>query len=614
MNVPKFALPFLAMAIAISGCSASHVPQTEQSGAPLSTPKSVSPALIHPAPMAKTAVLPASAMTSLTQHKPMGSVGGLNYAQIAGAASYAAASTDGSLWVLSTQPAGADKYIWHYANGNWTNISGLASKIAVGPSGVLFAINSNGGAYSYYNGAWSAFGGGCRDLTVASDGTLYVISNGGGADGAIWQYGKNGTTQWAQMPGSGNRIAASWDANSYAIPGGTITPGGFYVINSLGSIYYLSGSTYIQFPGAASAVVPINGGVFVLGYPVNPSGNALCYYDLTNPGWSAANGAGVSASSDGRTLYVIGAAGGIYYASLAITTGKITEYPVPTASSSPNGIAAGSDDNMWFTELWGNNVAKITTSGAVTEYPLPKNPSEPGSITAGPDGNLWFTESFTGLIGRVTPAGSVSTLPIVPSGNPDPFAITTGADGNLWIAQDNAIAIAVMTPTGATTYYQQPPPYYYLSDVTAGPDGNVWFVESQGNVVGNVTPSGVFTEYPVPTASAAPNYIAAGGDGNLWFTESAANKIGKVTPGGAITEYPIPTASSSPEGIAKGPTGDLWFTEARGNKIGEITVGGVITEYPIPTASADPAQIAKGPDGNMWFTEFGANKIGKITP
>lgn len=613
MNVPKFALPFLALAIAVSGCSASHVPQTVSGGTLLATPKSVSPALIEPALMVKTAILPASAMTSLTRRKPMGSVGGLNYAQIAGAASYAAAAPDGSLWVLSTQPAGADKYIWHYANGNWTNISGLASKIAVGRGGALYAINSGGGAYMYYNGAWSAFGGGCRDLTVASDGTLYVISNGGGADGAIWQYGKNGTTQWVQMPGAGNRIAASWDTNSYTIPGGTITPGGFYVINSLGSMYYLSGSTYIQLPGAASAIVPINGGVFVLGYPASSSGNALYYYDLTNPGWSAQNGAGVSATSDGSTLYIIGAGGGIYYAPLDITTGKITEYPVPTASAGPQGIAAGPDGNLWFTELWGDNVAKITTSGAITEYALPKN-TQPEGITAGPDGNMWFAEFFSGPIGRITPSGTITTFPIVPSGNSYPVAITTGADGNLWIAQANALAIAMMTPTGATSYYELPPPYYMAYDVAAGPDGNVWFTESQGDVVGKVTPTGLVTVYPVPTASAAPNYISAGGDGNLWFTESAANKIGKVTPAGTFTEYPIPTASSSPQGIAQGPTGDLWFTESRGNKIGEITLGGTITEYPIPTASAIPLEITKGPDGDMWFTESGANKIGKIAP
>ena len=286
-----------------------------QSGVHLDTPQSVSPGLIAPAPMAHTAILPAGVMQSATVRTTQSDIQNLSYAQIPGGASYAAAAPDGSLWVLSTQPSGADKFIWHYSGGSWTNISGLASRLSVAPNGTLYVINSGGGAFSYSGGTWTAFGGGCRDLTAAADGSLYVISNGGGSDGAIWHYA-SGT--WTQQPGNGNRIAASWDTQSYNIPGGTITPGGFYVINSLGSIYYLGSSGYIQFPGAGSAVAPISGGLFVLGYPIDPNGNALYYYDLNNPGWSAKPGAGVSISTDGRTLYIISSSGAIYYSQIAL--------------------------------------------------------------------------------------------------------------------------------------------------------------------------------------------------------------------------------------------------------------------------------------------------------
>jgi len=269
--------------------------------------------------MAHTAILPASAMQSATVRTTQSDIQNLSYSQIPGAASYAAAAPDGSLWVLSTQPGGADKFIWHYSGGSWTNISGLASRLSVAPNGTLYAINSGGGAFSYSGGTWTAFGGGCRDLTAAADGSLYVISNGGGSDGAIWHY-SGGT--WTQQPGSGNRIAASWDTQSYTIPAGTLTPGGLYVINSLGSIYYLGSSGYIQFPGAGSAVAPISGGLFVLGYPTDPNGNGLYYYDLNNPGWSAKPGAGVSISTDGTPLYIISSSGAIYYSRVALAASR----------------------------------------------------------------------------------------------------------------------------------------------------------------------------------------------------------------------------------------------------------------------------------------------------
>ena len=81
--------------------------------------------------------------------RPQTSVLGGAWTQIPGSASSVAAAADGSLWVLSTSPAGPDKYIWHYASGSWSNIAGLASRLAVAPNGTLFAINSGGGTYSY---------------------------------------------------------------------------------------------------------------------------------------------------------------------------------------------------------------------------------------------------------------------------------------------------------------------------------------------------------------------------------------------------------------------------------------------------------------------------------
>jgi len=310
MSVRCYFASALALSLALAGCSGSGKITPQNGLVTLDTPKSVSPGSIAAPPMARTPILPASAMQSPpSEITTKSAIQNMSYTQIPGSASYAAAAPDGSLWVLSNQPAGPDKFIWHYVNGSWTNISGMAMRISVAPDGTLYAINSAGGAYSYSGGIWTAFGGGCRDLTAAADGTLYVISNGGGADGAIWHYASGA---WTQQPGSGNRLAASWDTRTYSNPAGTITPGGFYVINSLGSIYYLGASGYIQLPGGGSAIAPMNGGLFVLGYPSDPNGNALYYYDLDTPGWSAKGGTGVSISTNGSTLYVIGASSAIY--------------------------------------------------------------------------------------------------------------------------------------------------------------------------------------------------------------------------------------------------------------------------------------------------------------
>ena len=39
-------------------------------------------------------------------------------------------------------------------------------------------------------------------------------------------------------------------------------------------------------------------------------------------------------------------------------SGKIREFPVPTATSGPLGITAGPDGNLWFTEALGNKIGQ----------------------------------------------------------------------------------------------------------------------------------------------------------------------------------------------------------------------------------------------------------------
>jgi len=257
--------------------------------------------------MAHTSILPPSVMNV----KPQSAVAGLNWTQLPGTATSAAAAADGSLWVLSDLPSGADKYIWHYVGGSWTNISGLASQIAVAPDGTLYAINSGGGTYSYNAGVWTALGGGASGITTAADGSFYVLSNGGtGPDRAIWH---NVGGAWSQVPGSGVAIAGSFDG-SYTLPGGTISHGGLYIVNSQGSMYYENtGGSFVQLPANASLLAPTTaGGVYALGYPANADGNSIYYYDLNAPGWSVQSGAGVSLTSNAGQLYVIGASGAIY--------------------------------------------------------------------------------------------------------------------------------------------------------------------------------------------------------------------------------------------------------------------------------------------------------------
>jgi hypothetical protein len=84
----------------------------------------------------------------------------------------------------------------------------------------------------------------------------------------------------------------------------------------------------------------------------------------------------------------------------------VTEFGGLSAGATPNGITAGSDGNLWFTEAVGNAIGRITTSGVVTEFGGLTAGAAPRRITSGLDGNLWFTEFGIDMIGRITTGGN----------------------------------------------------------------------------------------------------------------------------------------------------------------------------------------------------------------
>src|SRR2546421_579469 len=115
-------------------------------------------------------------------------------------------------------------------------------------------------------------------------------------------------------------------------------------------------------------------------------------------------------------------------ASMRASAGTITESPIPTKSSYPQGITTGPDGNLWFAESTGERIGRITPSGKITSFPLPGTGSGPYGITTGPDGNLWFTDGNLNKVGRITPGGTITEFS-VPTPNSALEEITAGPDG-----------------------------------------------------------------------------------------------------------------------------------------------------------------------------------------
>ncbi|HUO29439.1 MAG TPA: hypothetical protein VMU80_09490 [Bryobacteraceae bacterium] len=143
-----------------------------------------------------------------------------------------------------------------------------------------------------------------------------------------------------------------------------------------------------------------------------------------------------------------------------------------------------------------NNVGRITTAGAITRYPVPTSYSELNGIAAGPDGAIWFTES--------TPDSF-------------PHGITAGPDGALWFTE-TAGRIGRITTSIGFIEFPVPTPGSEPLGITSAPDGALWFTEYTGNKIARITTGGLVTEFPLPHARAFPSGITTGFDGALWFT------------------------------------------------------------------------------------------------
>jgi virginiamycin B lyase len=273
--------------------------------------------------------------------------------------------------------------------------------------------------------------------------------------------------------------------------------------------------------------------------------------------------------------------------------GAITEFTAGLSSGAkPVEITPG-PGGLWFTESGANNIGLITTGGAITEFGVGATTD---GIVAGPDGHIWFTEPTQNRVGRRrTDNGQVTHYTL--SGS-DPGDIVVGPDNRIWFTEGTGNRIGAVNPFAADIQ-NSVVEYGTANGLSAGADpsgitassGALWFTEFAGNRIGRISTTGAISEFPI--GSNAPSGIATGSDGALWFTETAANRIGRMTPSGSLTnEFLVPTGDSLPGDITSGPDGALWFTEFKGNKIARIAPAPPFVPPPPPPA-APPATSTK---------------------
>lgn len=136
--------------------------------------------------------------------------------------------------------------------------------------------------------------------------------------------------------------------------------------------------------------------------------------------------------------------------------GSVTRFKLPSFQGAAD-LATGPDGALWLTLSTGDStdarIGHISPDGALREFPVPGNEVQLEGITAGPDAAMWFTDSLENRIRRITPSGTISGWEVPHS----PVAIAAGADGNLWFTEEPEHLIGRITPQGVVSEFLIPP-------------------------------------------------------------------------------------------------------------------------------------------------------------
>ena len=292
-------------------------------------------------------------------------------------------------------------------------------------------------------------------------------------------------------------------------------------------------------------------------------------------------------------------------------------FPIPTAGAQPQGIAAGPDGGIWFTERNANKIGRIEVvpPHTITEYALPTPASGPYAITAGADGRMWFTEHpGIGSAGSTRVAGEDFRAPI-PTSNSWTRAITTGPDRNVWSSRRRGESAGGRRPVPTIGDFPLPRYGTAANDIAAGPDGNLVRRERRGL---GPRARNLAREHRGDPAAAkkADSAISRGSDGNLWVAQSGTGTIARIraTAPHVVTELRLPGAATEPKGLCASP-GYLWLSRTGQNAILRIEVAPPhhIREIPVPESVGPPEEIVLGSDGNIWFTAPAGNGIAQLS-
>ncbi len=266
--------------------------------------------------------------------------------------------------------------------------------------------------------------------------------------------------------------------------------------------------------------------------------------------------------------------------------------------------------DLWFTDELSNSIWKyFVKDGKFENYRLLEEGGYPQSITFDSDNNVWFTQVFGKRLGFIEPSK----------------IITNTTEGISELDMSRQIDFQTMGPIsngfGYTNTNTTNPP---------NTNETLWFSTAIFPVGGQIIKYDIASEsltiHDVTYTHSVPFSISEDENGTLWANSHIANLFFSLDPNtGAVKQY----ATSNPSTSGNLTTlpyyneyrdGKVWFNEHYGNAIASYDPKNkTLVEYYVPSQnplwvnSSNPLRFTFDNNGSIWFTEWTENKLGVIT-
>jgi hypothetical protein len=301
--------------------------------------------------------------------------------------------------------------------------------------------------------------------------------------------------------------------------------------------------------------------------------------------------------------------------------------------SSPQAVAVDHDGNVYVADTMNHTIRQVTSAGEVTTIAGLAGVSgtndgvadearfnQPNGIAVGSDGNIYVVDNTNSRIRQITSAAVVSTIAGSDSGTNDGpgvagvaarfqtiLGITAAPDGELFVSDSSRIRKLTGPIWYVTTVTQLP---YNVKSLAVDTAGNLYLLKSSyildpDPLVQKRTPGGVVstisTSYPIGSGG-----LAVDDTGSLFISDFMLGVIWKFVPeggnwvplivggggglyGGSSDGVGNAARFSNPGGMATDDAGNVYLADSGNNTIRKGVPTAYIVANPVPYAPPPPS-------------------------